>query len=59
MQNSSLKEILVLVIALFVIVLVSTFIVLGVNSLIGFSTDVGNNDVLTAISVVSFCLLLD
>lgn len=54
MQNDSVKDIVKLLIALFVIMLVATLVVLGFNSIIGFSTDVGNDDVLTSISVVAF-----
>jgi hypothetical protein len=54
MQNSSIKDIITLAIALFVIVFLSTLSVLGFNSVVGFSTDLSNDDVLTSISVVSF-----
>jgi hypothetical protein len=53
-MNDSRKEIITLLVALVVIMLASTLLVLGFNSIVGFSTDVGNDDVLTAISVVSF-----
>lgn len=56
MQNNSIKDIVILLIALVAIMFISTLIVLGFNSIIGFSTDVSNDDVLTAISVVSFLL---
>jgi hypothetical protein len=57
-MNSSFKDIVILVLVLFVIMLVSTLIVLGFNATLGFSTDVSNDDVLTAISIVSFLLAI-
>jgi len=53
-MSSRIKNIAIVTIALVIIMLLSTLIVLGFNSILGFSTDVNNNDVATMISVVAF-----
>lgn len=58
MKNTTLKNILILSISLFGIMLVSTLIVIGFNSFIGFSTDVSNDDVATSIAAVAFAIAL-
>ena len=56
MENKSIKNILIVSVALFGIMLVSTLIVIGFNSFIGFSTDVNNDDVATCIAAVAFTI---
>jgi hypothetical protein len=56
MENKSIKNILIVSVALFGIMLVSTLIVIGFNSFIGFSTDVNNDDVATSIAAVAFAI---
>lgn len=58
MNNKMIKNILILSIALFTIMLISTLIVVGFNSIIGFSTDVANDDVATSISAVAFAIAI-
>jgi uncharacterized membrane protein len=58
MKNISIKNILIIAIALFGIMIVATLIVVGFNSLIGFSTDVNNNKVATSIAAVAFTIAL-
>ncbi|MEA3499042.1 MAG: hypothetical protein U9R16_08285 [Campylobacterota bacterium] len=58
MKNKSIKNILIVSIALFGIMLVSTLVVISFNSFIGFSTDVNNNDVATSIAAVAFTIAL-
>ncbi len=56
MKNNTIKNILIVSLSLIGIMLVSTLIVIGFNSYIGFSTDVNNNDVATSISAVAFLI---
>ena len=56
MENKSIKNILIVSVALFGIMLVSTLIVIGFNTFIGFSTDVNNDDVATSIAAVAFTI---
>jgi len=56
MQNNSLKNIFIIFIALLGITIVATFVVLGFNSLIGFTTDINNEDVATSIAAVAFSI---
>lgn len=56
MNNQSLKNILIVSVALFGIMIVSTAIVIAFNRIFEFSTDLTNEDVLTAISFVAFCI---
>ena len=58
MKNKSVKNILIVSIALFGIMLVSTLIVIAFNSFIGFSTDVNNVDVATSIAAVAFAIAI-
>ena len=58
MKNKSIKNILIVSIALFGIMLVSTLIVVNFNSFIGFSTDVNNVDVATSIAGIAFAIAL-
>ena len=51
-----MKNIVIVSLSLIGIMLVSTLIVIGFNSYIGFSTDVNNNDVATSISAVAFAI---
>jgi len=53
-----MKNIVIISSILIIIMLVATSIVLGVNSLIGFSTDLNNNDVATSIAAVAFSIAL-
>lgn len=54
MKKTSIKNILILSAALIGIMLTSTLIVTGFNSFMGFSTDLDNDDVATAIAAVAF-----
>ncbi len=56
MKNKSIKNILLVSISLLGIMLVATLIVIGINSFIGYSTDVNNTDVATSISAVAFAI---
>ena len=56
MKNKSIKNIFIVSISLFGIMLVSTLIVIAFNSFIGFSTDVNNVDVATSIAAVAFTI---
>ncbi|MEA3354496.1 MAG: hypothetical protein U9Q33_11825 [Campylobacterota bacterium] len=56
MKNKSVKNIFIISISLFGIMLLSTFIVIGFNTLLGFSTDVNNDNVATAIAAVAFAI---
>ena len=56
MKNTKVKNILILSISLFGIMLISTLIVIGFNFSIGFSTDVSNDDVATSIAAVAFAI---
>ena len=56
MKNNSLKNIFIIFIALLGITIVATFIVLGFNSLIGFTTDINNEDVAISIAAVAFTI---
>ena len=58
MNNTSLKNILILALSLFAIMLIATLIVIGFNFFIGFSTDVQNDDVATSIAAVAFAIAL-
>ncbi|MEA3512345.1 MAG: hypothetical protein U9R37_01990 [Campylobacterota bacterium] len=51
-----MKNIFLLSISLLGIMLLSTLIVVGFNLLIGYSTDVNNNDVATSIAAVAFMI---
>ena len=56
MKNKRVKNIIILSLSLFGIMLISTLIVIGFNFLIGFSTDVQNDDVATSIAAVAFTI---
>ena len=56
MKNTSIKNILILALSLFAIMLIATLIVIGFNFFIGFSTDVQNDDVATSIAAVAFAI---
>ena len=58
MNKTSLKNIVVVSLALIGIMLVSTIIVLSFNHLNGFTTDLSNNDVNTSIALVAFCIAM-
>ena len=58
MNNTSLKNILILALSLFAIILIATLIVIGFNFFIGFNTDVQNDDVATSIAAVAFAIAL-
>lgn len=58
MKNKSIKNILIVSIALFGIMLVSTLVILGFNSLMGFSTDINTNDVSTSIAALAFFIAI-
>ena len=51
-----MKNIIIVTASLIGIMLISTTIVIGFNSYIGFSTDVSNDDVATSISTVTFAI---
>lgn len=51
-----MKNIFLLSISLLGIMLLSTLTVVGFNLLIGYSTDVNNNDVATSIAAVAFMI---
>lgn len=53
-----MKNIFILSVALFGIMIISTLIVLGFNYMFGFTTDVNNYDVATSIAVVAFLIAL-
>jgi len=53
-----MKNIIIISFSLLVIMLVSTLIVLGFNSLLGLSSDVNNEHVSTAIAAVAFSIAL-
>jgi len=53
-----MKNIIIVTLSLIGIMLVSTTIVIGFNSYIGFSTDVSNDDVATSISAIAFGIAL-
>jgi len=54
MNSKSMKNILIIAGSLIGIMLVSTLIVIVVNSFIGLSTDTNNVDVATSISALAF-----
>ena len=56
MKNTRVKNIIILSLSLFGIMLISTLIVIGFNFSIGFSTDVQNDDVATSIAAVAFAI---
>jgi hypothetical protein len=58
MKSKSIKNIIIVSVALLVIMIVSTSIVIGFNFIIGFSTDVNNDDVATFIALVAFIIAL-
>jgi len=58
MKNKTVKNILIVSLSLFAIMLMSTLIVISFNSFIGFSTDINNNDVSTCIAVIAFLIAL-
>ncbi len=51
-----MKNILIVFVSLFGIMLVSTLIVMSFNSLIGFNTDVNNEHTSTVIAAVAFTI---
>ena len=53
-----MKNILIISSVLIIIMLVATSVVLGFNSLIGFSMDLNNNDVATSVAAVAFGIAL-
>ncbi|MEA3383378.1 MAG: hypothetical protein U9Q20_01695 [Campylobacterota bacterium] len=58
MKNKSIKNILIVTIALFTIMLVSTLVVIVFNFFLGFSTDVNNENVSTSIAAVAFFIVI-
>ncbi len=56
MKNNTIKNTLIVSLSLIAVMLISTTVVIGFNSYIGFSTDVDNNDVATSISAVAFLI---
>lgn len=57
-KNQRIKNIIIVTAALVGIMIVSTLIVTGFNSIVGFSTDVNNDDVATSIAAVAFGIAL-
>ena len=53
-----MKNIVIVSLVLIIIMIVATGIVMGINTLIGFSTDLNNNDVATSIAAVAFSIAL-
>ena len=51
-----MKNIIIVSLALFGIMLVSTLLVIGFNSVVGFSTDINTNNVATSIAAVAFAI---
>jgi len=51
-----MKNILIIALALFIIMTLSSVIVMGFNHLVGLSTDVNNEDVATSIAAVAFTI---
>ncbi|MGB3750160.1 MAG: hypothetical protein WA945_01190 [Arcobacteraceae bacterium] len=51
-----MKNILIIILSLFIIMTLSSVIVIGFNSLVGLSTDVNNEDVATSIAAVAFAI---
>jgi len=58
MKNILLKNIIIVSLALFGIMLVSTLLVLGFNSIVGLSTDINTNNVSTSIAAVAFSIAI-
>jgi len=54
MKNSSFKNILILFLSLIAIMSLSTLLTLSFNFLVGFSTNIQNDDVATSIAAVAF-----
>lgn len=54
MQNNQLNNLFTIFIFLLGITIIATLIVVGFNYLIGFSTDINNEDVATSIAAVAF-----
>jgi len=55
-KNQTVNNILIITLSLIGIMLLSTFLVVGFNYLVGFSIDVDNDHVATAISAVAFVI---
>lgn len=51
-----MKNILIIALSLFVIMTISSVVVIGFNSFAGLSTDVNNEDVATLIAAVPFAI---
>ena len=58
MKNKTLKNILIISISLFIIMLIATTIVLTFNSYLGFSTDTNDENVATGIAAIAFLIAL-
>lgn len=58
MNNQTIKNIFILAFSLIIIMLISTLIVVGFNSIVGFNTDVNNDNVATSIAAVAFIIAL-
>ena len=58
MNKISRKNIIIVTLALFAIMLLSTLLVIGFNFVLGFSTDINTNNVSTSISAVAFSIAL-
>ena len=56
MKNQTIKNIIILSLSLFVIMLISTLIVIAFNTFVGLSTDINNNDISTSIAAVAFVI---
>lgn len=58
MKNKRIKNITIISLALFAIMLLSTLLVIGFNYLVGFNTNINNEDVSTSIAAVAFAIAL-
>jgi len=58
MKNKRIKNITIISLALFAIMLLSTLLVIGFNYLVGFNTIINNEDVSTSIAAVAFAIAL-
>ena len=58
MKNKRIKNIIIISLALFAIMLLSTLLVISFNYLIGFNTNINNEDVSTSIAAVAFSIAL-
>ena len=58
MKNKRIKNIILISLALFAIMLLSTLLVISFNYFIGLNTNINNEDVSTSIAAVAFSIAL-